>query len=156
MECYKCLGKIAVISKKYLNEIEFSKDGYGYFFNDYCLPCIHKFDPNKKIAKQIMPFTKLELEKIRKEIKWTSLRSLKYDQYPFEKIKIMIYMRYKSIDGGFERTKNVHIYPCSTTNKVIKSEGFKTFDELITALKKKGFKFPQEFILYDLRKPIIK
>jgi len=133
MKCYKCDREIAVV--------EFHGEPSSY----KCLCCLYEEDRN--FAKQIMPFTKLELEKIRNSKKWTSLRSLKYDKYPFEKKKVYV-AKY-----GIREFNNDLLY-CHITDDVVKSEGFITLSELITALKKKGFKLLQGFWLYDLRKPI--
>ncbi len=133
-KCHKCKSNVAVLKLK-------------LGVNDYiCVPCT--YDITKFGGRLIIPFTKLELDKIRNGKKWTSLLSLKYDKYPFEKIdKVYITDNTLSFDKGIV-LKNLGC------NNIYISEGFKTFAELITALKKKGFKLPQEFYLYDLRKPI--
>lgn len=132
MKCYKCGGKVALI-----NTVINLKESW------YCLPYIYEI--NRDYGKRIMPFTKLELDKIREGKKTTSLRSAipKYSKYPFELTRVYITEEFIIDDCG------------KITDEVVESEGFETFDELITALKKKGHRLPKEFWLYDLNKPII-
>ena len=132
MKCYKCNGKIAlVMANMFSSKIK-----------PHCLPCI--YFGNREAGKQIMPFLSSELEKIRDGTKWTSLRSavLKYETYPFELSRVYVRKGFIINDCG------------KITDEVVRSEGFNTFDELITSLTKKGFLLPQEFWLFDLRKPI--
>lgn len=149
MKCYKCGGEIAVFKLK-------------LGVNDYiCAPCT--YDITKLGGKLIMPFTKSELEKIRNGKKWTSLRSLKYDKYPFEKIRVLIWHLPKHDWGGkqFRKPSNfISIRNLETeSNEAITidaytSEGFNSREELCIALKKMRYKLPKEMLLYDLRKPL--
>ena len=133
-KCFKCKGEVALAQAKGIE---------GINERWRCLPCLYNISIT--VGKSIMPFTKLELDKIRDGTKWTSLRSLKYNKYPFEKIKVYV------SEGGIREINKGLLY-CEITYDIVKSGSFNNFTELITALEKKGFKLPQEFWLYDLRK----
>ena len=135
MKCYKCKSEIGLIG---LMQTEPQW---------LCIVCAYKISRN--YGKAIMPFTITELQKIRTGKKWTHLCSLKYDKYPFGKIKVHI-SNNGTITGGDYNLENW----LELVIDISISECYKTKKELITAYKKKGFKFPQEMWLYDLRKPI--
>ena len=130
MKCNKCKSKIAVVKWGIAN---------------ICLPCIYN-DVSRKAVKLNMPFTKHHLQQIRDGKKWTTLRSLKYNKYPFERIRIWV-SELGIYNFPDDITDNI-------TNEVVISEGYKTFEELITAIKKMRHKLPKSFLLYNLRKPI--
>lgn len=74
------------------------------------------------------------LRLIAEGLKTTTLRSLIYANYPFEKRKIKV--------------------PYELTPEIIKSEGYQTKEELIAELKSLKHKLPKEFWLYFLNKPL--
>jgi hypothetical protein len=63
--------------------------------------------------------------------KWLTLRSLKYDKYPYKKSKIRV--------------------PEALTDEIVQGEGYQTKEELLKALKSMRHRFPKEMWLYDLR-----
>ncbi len=151
MQCYKCNSKIAVVK-------------WGVAEILFCLPCLYA-DAGQKAGKNIMPMTAEHLKWIAEGKKETTLRSLKYDKFPFEKVKVYI------------EEDNIHIvelingtkyYEWFNKDDIVQSEGyssfeftgnglekkFTTFRALITALKKMRHKLPKEFWLYNLRKPL--
>lgn len=138
MHCHKCKSKVAVINKELLN----NNRSYGQIYMaDVCLPCIYK---EYNIGRNIMPMTAEHLKWIAEGRKCTTLRSLKYDKFPFEKVRIFITKNYIINLKGVKYV----------TKEVVKSEGYKTFEELSKAIKKRRFKLPQEFWLYFLENPL--
>lgn len=139
-KCYKCNGKIALVQAKGIE---------GINERWRCLPCLYNISIT--VGKNIMPFRLFELDKIHKGEKWTSLRSAipKYENYPFEKIKV--YINENGIYNSDNPYSKDEYY---ITDKVVKSEGFDTFEELFIALKKMRHKLPKDMYLYYLDKPI--
>ncbi len=97
--------------------------------------------------------TSEHLKWITKGRKWTALRSLKYDKFPFEKEKVCV--NKFGFREARRRDVNEPLLNWQMTYKNVKSEGYETFEELETAIKKMRHKLPKYFWLYDLRKPII-
>ena len=91
----------------------------------------------------MLNYKKQHLKWIYEGRKWTILMKLTYKEYPFKREKIFI-----------DETGVYDSLLYCLTDTVVKSEGYETFDKFITILKKMRYKLPQEFWLYDLRKPI--
>ena len=81
-----------------------------------------------------IPMKQKHLDLIYDLKKTTTLRSLKYDKYHFEK-----------------RIINV---PDDLTDEIVESEGYETKEELIKELKRLRHRLPKKMFLYFLNKPI--
>lgn len=78
-----------------------------------------------------LPMREKHIELIKKGKKWLTLRSLKYDNYPYKKKKILV--------------------PDDLTNEIVRGEGYQSREQLIKILKSMRHKFPKEMWVYDLR-----
>lgn len=79
-----------------------------------------------------LPMKEKHIKLIKEGKKRLTLRSLKYDIYPYKKKKVLV--------------------PDDLTDEIIKGEGYQSREELMKALRSmRHRKFPKEMWLYDLR-----
>lgn len=78
-----------------------------------------------------IPMKDKHIELIKQGKKWYTLRSLKYDDYPYIKKKILV--------------------PDDLSDDIVQGEGYQSQEQLLKALKSMRHRFPKEMWLYDLR-----
>ncbi len=89
---------------------------------------------NKVVFPLKMQMKDKHIKLIEEGKKWYTLRTLKYDDHPYKKRKILV--------------------PEELTDEIITGVGYESAESLLKSLRALRHRFPKEMWLYDLREPL--